>query len=71
MSEQPHVVKAWHAVVESGDPALLDALLADDVLIDAFDSRLLSRLVDGRRAEADSYRAQVTPWEVDRYLDEA
>jgi hypothetical protein len=32
MSEQPQVVKAWHAVVESGDPALLDGLLADDVV---------------------------------------
>jgi glutamine synthetase len=49
----------------------LDRLLADDVLVDAFDSRLLSRLVDGRRAEADAYRSQVTAWEIDRYLDEA
>jgi glutamine synthetase len=49
----------------------LDALLADDVLVDAFDGRLLSRLVDGRRAEAEEYRAQVTAWEIDRYLDEA
>ena len=32
MSEQPQAVKAWHAVVESGDPALLDGLLADDVV---------------------------------------
>ena len=32
MFEQPQVVKAWHAVVESGDPALLDGLLADDVV---------------------------------------
>jgi len=32
MSEQPQVVKAWHAAVESGDPALLDGLLADDVV---------------------------------------
>jgi hypothetical protein len=32
MSEQPQVVKAWHAVVESGDPALLDGLLADGVV---------------------------------------
>jgi hypothetical protein len=32
MSEQPQVVKAWHAVVESGDPAPLDDLLADDVV---------------------------------------
>ena len=49
----------------------LDALLADDVLVDAFDSRLLTRLVDGRRAEAEAYRSQVTPWELARYLDEA
>jgi hypothetical protein len=32
MSEQPDVVKAWHAVVESGDPARLDGLLAEDVV---------------------------------------
>lgn len=49
----------------------LDALLADDVLVDAFDSRLLSRLVDGRRAETEAYRDQVTEWELARYLDEA
>jgi glutamine synthetase len=49
----------------------LDALLADDVLVDAFDSHLLNRLVEGRRAEAQEYGAHVTAWEVDRYLDEA
>jgi glutamine synthetase len=49
----------------------LDALLDDDALVDAFDSRLLDRLVEGRRAEARAYRSQVTPWEVDRYLDDA
>jgi len=49
----------------------LDALMSDDVLVDTFDQQLLSRLVDGRRAEAAAYRAQVTPWEIDRYLDEA
>jgi SnoaL-like domain len=32
MSEQPPAVRSWHAVVESGDPALLDSLLADDVV---------------------------------------
>ena len=32
MAEQPQAVKAWHAVVESGDPALLEDLLADDVV---------------------------------------
>jgi glutamine synthetase len=49
----------------------LEALMADDALVDAFDQRLLSRLVDGRRAEAAAYRAQVTPWEIERYLDGA
>ena len=32
MTEQPAAVRAWHAVVQSGDPALLDDLLADDVV---------------------------------------
>jgi glutamine synthetase len=49
----------------------LDALLDDDVLVDAFDSQLLGRMVDGRRAEAQAYRAQVTAWELDRYLNDA
>ncbi|MBV8160648.1 MAG: glutamine synthetase [Acidimicrobiia bacterium] len=49
----------------------LDALLADDLLADTFDRQLLSRLVDGRRAEAEEYRAHVTGWEVERYRDEA
>jgi len=49
----------------------LDALIRDDVLVDAFDSRLLNPLIEGRRAEAEAYRAQVTSWEIDRYLDDA
>jgi len=49
----------------------LDALLEDDVLVDAFDAQLLSRLVDGRRTEAEAYRAHVTGWERDAYLDQA
>jgi len=32
MPEQPATVKAWHAVVQSRDPGLLDGLLADDVV---------------------------------------
>jgi hypothetical protein len=32
MSEQPDVVRAWHAMVQSRDPELLDGLLADDVV---------------------------------------
>ncbi len=61
---------AVHSLPRDLDAAI-DALMADDVLVDTFDSRLLSRLVDGRRAETEAYRAQVTPWEVERYLDEA
>ena len=49
----------------------LDALLADDVLVDAFDQALLSRLVDGRRAEIEQYWSRVTPWGLERYFDEA
>jgi len=49
----------------------LSALQNDDVLVDTFDAQLLSRLLDGRRAEAAEYRAQVTPWEVDLYLEDA
>ena len=48
----------------------LDAFLADDVLVDAFDHQLVSRLVDGRRAEVDEYRGLATGWERERYLDE-
>jgi glutamine synthetase len=49
----------------------LDSLLADDVMVDAFDGPLLGRLVDGGRADIEAYSAQVTPWELARYFDEA
>jgi glutamine synthetase len=48
----------------------LDALQADDVLVDTFDSMLLSRLIDGRRVEAEDFRATVSAWERDRYSNE-
>jgi hypothetical protein len=32
MTDRPAAVRAWHAVVQSGDPGLLDDLLADDVV---------------------------------------
>ena len=48
----------------------LDALMADDVLLDAFDGELVSRLADGRRAESQEYRSQLTDWELRRYMDE-
>ena len=57
------------ALPRSLDEAL-DALQADDVLADAFDSTLLMRLVDGRRVEAEDFRAAVSEWERERYSDE-
>ena len=57
------------ALPRSLDEAL-DALQADDVLADAFDSTLLMRLVDGRRLEAEAFRATVSDWERERYSDE-
>jgi hypothetical protein len=32
MSDQPQALRRWHAVVTAKDPALLDDLLADDVV---------------------------------------
>ena len=32
MADQPAAVRAWHAVVKARDPALLEGLLADDVV---------------------------------------
>jgi glutamine synthetase len=49
----------------------LDALTADDVLLDAFDPVLISILESGRRAELEQFRSCVTGWELERYLDEA
>ena len=49
----------------------LSALQNDDVLVAAFDQQLLSRLLDGRQAEASEYRSQVTPWEIALYLEDA
>ncbi len=49
----------------------LDGLLADDVLADAFDPVLINILETGRRAELEGFRAQVTAWETEQYVDEA
>jgi len=65
----PSSVVQIHPLPRDLDGAL-DALMADDVLVDAFDSRLLGPLVDGRRVEAEEFRAHVTRWERDRYLDQ-
>jgi glutamine synthetase len=87
LGESLDLVPAFEEALGSFDPAAVDSIRAellprnldealdsletDDVLQDAFDAQLLARLVDGRRAEAADYAAQVTPWELGRYLDEA
>jgi glutamine synthetase len=48
----------------------LDALQADEVVLDAFDGQLVARLVDGRRAESAAYSSRVTQWELDNYLEQ-
>jgi glutamine synthetase len=47
----------------------LSALERDDVLQDALGSWLVSRFVDGWRAEVDHARSQVPAWERERYLE--
>jgi glutamine synthetase len=46
----------------------LDALVADDVLVDQLGSRLVDRFVEAKRLEWEQYRSHVTDWEVERYL---
>ncbi|MHB8262703.1 MAG: glutamine synthetase family protein [Acidimicrobiales bacterium] len=47
----------------------LDALLDDEVLCDAFDDRLLSRLVEGSRTEMEAANAKVGSTELLSYLE--
>lgn len=49
MSDQPGPLRRWHAVVESNDPALLDDLLADEVV---FRSPAVFAPQDGRALTA-------------------
>ena len=87
LGTQMELPPAFEESIGSFDPAAIDssradllprdleealsALQIDDVLVDAFDPQLLSRLLDGRRAEASEYRSQVTPWEIELYLEDA
>ncbi|MHB8717666.1 MAG: glutamine synthetase family protein [Candidatus Dormibacteria bacterium] len=46
----------------------LDALVEDDVLLDALGSTMVERFVDAKRIEWEQFRAHVSDWEVKRYL---
>jgi glutamine synthetase len=47
----------------------ITALEADELVLDALGDTLAERFLEVKRLEWNEYRAQVTPWEVDRYLE--
>jgi len=48
----------------------VEALQQDDVIRQAIGDHTLEKFVEAKTAEWDEYRAQVSPWEIDRYLRE-
>ncbi|HZB97207.1 MAG TPA: type I glutamate--ammonia ligase [Candidatus Sulfotelmatobacter sp.] len=53
---------------------LKDAIAAfrnDDVVLDALGEHLAERFLEARQIEWRDYRAQVTPWELEQYLERA
>ncbi len=49
----------------------LDALEADEVVKDALGDEILEAFLRAKRAEWEEYRIQVTPWELEHYLETA
>jgi glutamine synthetase len=47
----------------------VDALEADEVVIDALGDHLAERFIAAKRLEWLEYRGQVTPWEINQYLE--
>ena len=47
----------------------VDELEKDQVICEALGEHVLSRYVEAKREEWDAYRMQVTPWEIERYLE--
>jgi glutamine synthetase len=48
----------------------LDELERDEVIREALGDHVYGHFVEGKRAEWDEYRTQVSDWEVERYLDQ-
>ncbi len=46
----------------------LEALVADDVIVDALGGRMVERFVEAKRLEWEQFRGHVTDWELERYL---
>jgi glutamine synthetase len=47
----------------------LDALMQDDVMMSALGPYVSDRYIAIKQQELDDYNQQVTPWEVDRYIN--
>jgi glutamine synthetase len=47
----------------------VDALESDDVVLDALGDHLAERFIEAKRLEWREYRGQVTPWEVQQYME--
>ena len=48
----------------------LDELQKDEVIREALGDHVYDHFVEGKRAEWDEYRTQVSDWEVEKYLDQ-
>ena len=49
----------------------MTALEADEVVLDALGDTLAERFLEVKLLEWKEYRAQVTPWEQEQYLERA
>jgi glutamine synthetase len=49
----------------------LEALERDEVILEALGKPITEVFMRARRAEWEEYRIQVTPWELERYLETA
>jgi glutamine synthetase len=47
----------------------LEVMSTDDVVLNALGPYISDRYVDAKRQEFDGYNEQITPWEIERYLN--
>jgi glutamine synthetase len=47
----------------------LETLRGDDVVMSALGPYISDRYLAAKQQETDAYNRQVTPWEIDRYLN--
>lgn len=49
--------------------AAIDTLESDDVVLDALGEHVGEKFIEAKRAECEEYRASVSQWEIDQYLE--